>query len=280
MEILYLVTAVLLLCHPRSSAQAAAVACDALKNVVIRSLFPMMVLSRLLAHSSLSEKLCRKISGIWLWKRLKLSDSLLPSVLSGILSGLPVTAVETKKLLLEGRITAEEGAKAVALSSLPSPAFVILVASRSPAVGVLRYTALLVTAYLTASRFHSVKSPGSGELGRLRFSDSIASSTSAALSVSANIVFFSALSCCFSSVLPWARQILAVFFEMGSATALVGDSQLLMSAVVGWCGLSAVSQVKSASPSLSVTPYVVTRCVSCAVLVILYFFVEFLQNAL
>lgn len=280
MEILYILTAVLLLMHPEASAEAAGVACSAMKTVVVRSLFPMMVLSRLISHSPLSERLCKRIADTHLWRRLKISDSLLPAVLSGYLSGLPVTALETRKLLSDGRITAREGEKAVCLASLPSPAFVILVASPSLASGVIRYAVLVITAYLTALLFPSTKSKGEAKSDPLSLTEAIASSTSSALSVSANIVFFSALTCSFSAVLPLAKSILAVLLEMGSAVALVGGNETMMVLVIGWCGLSAMSQIKSASPTLSVIPYAVTRCISCLSLLILQYFGEFLQNIL
>lgn len=280
MEILYIVLAVLFLTYPEASRDAAAIACDAMKNVVVRSLFPMMVLSRLISHSRLLQGICNKASKTPLWQRLGLSDALLSAVLSGLLSGFPTTAVETNKLLSEGKITVAEASKAVALASLPSPAFVITVASSSPFAGVMRYALLVATAYLTASRFESAKSCGIKKAQPLGFSEAVSTSISAALSVSASIVFFSAVTCSISSVFRSAKRLVAVFFEMGSAVTLAKGDPWLLSVAVGWCGLSAMCQIKSAAPTLSLKPFVVTRIFSVAVLLVMDYFAEILQNIL
>lgn len=280
MELLYAVTAILLLTHPQASAEAAALACSAMKNVVIKSLFPMMVLSRLLAHSPLMNKLCTAVSKTRLWKRLELSDALLPAVFSGLLSGLPVTAAEAQELVKNGSISADEGAKAVALSSIPSPAFVIMAASPSVRAGVFRYTTLIILSYLIASSFPSVRSMGNKRATTLTFSEAMTSSAAAAISVSANIVFFSVLTCVLSVVFPKTRILLATFFEMGSAVIFADGNGVLSAAVLGWCGLSALSQIRTSAPSVSASPYIITRCISCVVMVIMQIFAEFLQNTL
>lgn len=269
MEILYIVTAVLFLALPEASAQSAQLACTALKNVVIRSLFPMTVLSRLISHSRALARLTEILSRSRLWKRLSLSDSLLPSVLTGAVSGLPVSAREVEELLKKGEVTPREAAKAVALSSLPSPAFVILVASHSFFEGFIRYALLLISAYLTVSVFRSEKSKGRRETAPFSFYQALSSSVSSALSVSASIVFFSAMSSLAAAVLPQFKGVISVFFEMGSGIVTADGNGILTALALGWCGLSALSQLRSEAPSVSFRPYLTARAVSVAALLTL-----------
>ena len=269
-----------MLTHPEASAMAAELGCGAIKSVVVRSLFPMMILSRLISRSPLMTRLCKSTARAGVWKRLRLSDSALPAVLSGLISGLPVTAIEVEDLVREGKLSKSEGAKAVALASVPSPAFVILAASPTVTSGILRYLALIILSYTVASAFPSDKTMGTMPSPRISFTEAMSSSVTSAISVSANMVFFTAVSCLLSSVLPQIKLASAVFFEMGSAISLSQGDPLVTSVILGWCGLSALSQIRSVAPSVSVTPYAVTRLISCALLAVLQFFAEFLQNAL
>lgn len=267
LELLYIATAILFFAFPTVTAQAASVACNALKNVVLRSLFPMMVISRLIAYSGLFRRLSSAVTKSRLWKRLSLSDCLLPVILSALTSGLPAAARDTEILLESGRITEREAAKAVAAASLPSPAFVILAASDNALQGVVRYVLLAVTALTVCSFIKSDSSEGGVTGTVMTFPQAMSVSAFSALSVSANIVFFSAVTCLVSHLAPKLQGITAAFFEMGSGIVFAGESRLLQCIVLGWCGLSALSQIRTEAPRVSVKPYLAARCVSVAVLV-------------
>lgn len=271
MEALYIVTAILFLIFPKASAQASVLSCTALKNVVIKSLFPMMVLSRLISHAPITARFTKRLSKSPLWKRLDLSDTLLPAVLTGFLSGLPSASTEINSLQKEGVITHGEARKALSLASLPSPAFVILVASETVGKGVLRYFALVLTAYCTACLYPSTKSLGIPANTKMTFTQALGSSVNSALLVSGNIVFFCALSCLVSSIIPELKQFSALFFEMGCGVIFADGNSLLTAMALGWCGLSATSQIHSEAPDTDLTPYIVTRIISCALLVLLEF---------
>lgn len=267
-EVFYIVTAALFLIYPEASAFSADIACKALKSVVIRSLFPMMVLTRLIAHSKSADFLSRLLSKRRIWKRLNLSDELLPVVLGGLISGIPSSSREIASLLNEGRINGEEAKKALALSSLPSPAFVILVASDGIGEGVMRFLLMLFCAYFGVLCFRSKKSTGGGEVRKMSFTAALSSSTLSALSVSASIVFFSAVTCLVSSVLPHFRQVSAIFFEMGSGVIFADGNGILISAALGWCGLSAMAQIRSEAPDVSLKPHVLSRLMTVATLIL------------
>ena len=268
MEFFYIVTAVLFLIYREASAVAADIACKALKNVVIRSLFPMMVLTRLIAHSRSARFFTRLLSRSVIWKKLNLSDELLPIVVGGFVAGIPSSARDIGLLLKEGRINEGEAKKALALSSLPSPAFVILVASESVSVGVVRYFLLIICAYFSTLLFRSKKSLGDGAFKKISFTEALFASCTSALSVSASIVFFTSVTCLMSSLMPWASEMFAALFEMGSGVIFADGRGILTALCIGWCGLSAMAQIHSEAPSVSLKPYVFTRIISIFVLLV------------
>lgn len=274
MEILYIALAVLFLLDPRAAAEAAVISCNAMKDVVVKSLFPMMVLSRLISHSSVVTKLTAIVAKSRIWKRLQLSDSLLPAVLTGYLSGLPAAARDIAELEREGKVTGREASKAIALASLPSPAFVITIASDNIAYGLIRYVVLVLTAYIVSSCFFSQKSFGGEKNDSVNLVSAISSSSLSAISVSANIVFFSAISCTVSDLLPWAKQWMYVFLEMGSGVIFANGDQFLVSVILGWCGLSAMSQIRSEANGISVIPYATVRVVSSLSMTLLHIFLQ------
>lgn len=273
MEVLYIATAILFLIFPEASAEASSIACTALKNVVIKSLFPMMVLSRLISHARITARITGRLAKSPLWKKLNLSDTLLPAVLTGFLSGLPSASREINILQREGVITEDEGRKALSLASLPSPAFVILVASETVGKGIFRYLALVVTAYCVTLLYPSTKSRGAPASAKMTFTQALSSSVNSALLVSGNIVFFCALSCLASALLPRIRQASALFFEMGCGVIFARGNSLLIATALGWCGLSALCQIRAEAPNTDLAPYIVTRIASCVVLLLF----EFLQ---
>ncbi len=255
MEILYIVTAVCLFIFPESLSSAASAAVSAMKNVVLRSLFPMMVLSRLIASSGIMSRFARLVSKSHIWRLLGISDSLLPAVLMGLFSGLPSSALEVERVVREGGVTPIEAQKALALSSLPSPAFVILAASPSVANGVLRYILLVLTAYLVTLVHPSKRTEGVPSYSPVSFTSAIASSANAAILVSASIAFFAVAVSLASAVFHGLALPFAVFFEMGTAVIHAGGNNIITAIALGWRGLSALCQISSSAPSVSLRIY-------------------------
>lgn len=268
MELLYIATALFFLSFPEASSEAAEISCLALKNVVVKSLFPMMVLSRLIARSPLITRIASAVSKSLAWRALRLSDALIPSVLSGLLSGLPSSASEIERLKKQGSISDSEAKKALALASLPSPAFVILVASESLIVGVVRFLLIVFSSYAVTLLSHSQKSVGESHPSPLSFGEAIRSSAMSAVFVSANIIFFSAITCLSAVLVPTAKKALAVFFEMGCGIIFADGDSLFCAMTLGWCGLSALCQLRTEAPSVSASCYIKARALSALLLTI------------
>ncbi len=270
MEILYFWAAAVFLSRPDVTREYAALACLAIENVVIRSLFPMSVLTKMISASKILSALTKRLAKLRLWRCLKLSDALLPQIISGLISGFPSSAQSLQTEFELKTATKSECAKALALSSLPSPAFIILAASEGIAEGIFRYAALVVTAYITALFFKSSRSKGESVCKKIPLTHAIAASAQSMLGVAGSIAFFSAMTCISSTIFPKFKPVFAVLFEMGSGI-IFAKGTILMPVALGWCGLSAMMQIKALAPDISIKPYIVTRCMSIATMVGLEF---------
>ena len=160
LSLFYLTSSFVFLFCPSLAGDWYAVAMGAVGSVVIKTLFPMMVLTRLVSASPLFRDITKPLLKRKLWKRLSLSDSLLLPVIGGILSGFPTVARDAERLYQNGTITREEGEKALTLASAPSPAFLIRLGGKSPLHGTLLFIISLTVSYLTASITKSEKSGG------------------------------------------------------------------------------------------------------------------------
>lgn len=268
MSVLYIAMAILILTMPEACSEAAELSLTALKCVVVKTLFPMMVLTRLISHSRGFSKFTGLLSHSFLWRRLRLSDSLLGVVITGWVSGLPSSAKSISELKSNGVITQREADKALALSSIPSPAFVIAVASKSLRVGIVRFIVLILVAYFVALCLPSERSEGRGSGGGMSFVNAISGSASSAILVSGNIVFFSLASTLLSALFPIAKEIIYPIFEMGSGVVFASGKEWIIALSIGWCGVSAMLQLHSEAPQLSLKPYIITRIISAFILVL------------
>jgi len=266
----YIFIFVLFMLKPEVSKHAASLSLVAVKNVVVATLFPMMVLCRLISGTVLT-RFSRYIKKLKFWKRLNLSDSLISPILSGIVSGIPLGAIQTKELKEKGLITKEEEKKALTLSSVPSPAFVILVASEGRIIGVLRFCIILFANYFVTSLFPSKKSVGVKKKEKMTFSKILSSSAQSGILVSANIIFFTVLSFILSSLYKPLMPYFASFFEMGSGVINANGSPFFISLALGFCGLSAFCQIKTECPFCDMTPYLLARVFSTILLLSLSF---------
>ena len=262
LSLFYFLTALLFLFAPSLAGKWYTTALGAVGNVVIKTLFPMMVLTRLISASTLFGNISKPLSKGKLWKRLALSDTLLLPVLGGILSGFPTVARDAERLYKNGVITKGEAEKALVLASAPSPAFLIRLGGRNALQGTLLFILSLTVSYLTAIRKKSEKSCGMGVSSPLTLPSAISPSAYSALTVSANIIFFTFLSSLFPLLTP--------FLELGSGSVILTGS-IFRPFLLGFGGISALCQIKSEAPSLSAKSYIVARAITGIIFFAIFF---------
>ncbi|MBQ5746656.1 MAG: hypothetical protein IIV81_01835 [Clostridia bacterium] len=262
LSLFYLLTSLLFLFCPTLAGNWYEVAIVAVGSVVVKTLFPMMVLTRLISASPLFRFITKPILKIRLWKRLSLSDTLLLPVLGGILSGFPTVARDAEKLYKSGAITKKEGEKALILASAPSPAFLIRLGGENALQGTLLFLISVSVSYIVASLTKSEKSDGANINSPLSLPSAVSSSAYTALTVSANVIFFTFLSHIFLPLTP--------ILELGSGSVILKGS-IFRPFLVGFGGISALCQIKAEAPSLSARGYIKARILTGSIFFIIFF---------
>lgn len=262
MTVFYILMAILLSLGGELLGESVVLSLFIIKNVILKTLFPMMVLMRLIARSRPVLRLTERVGRWRLWRRMELSDALLPTVIAGMLTGFPTSATDIGRLTREGKISEGEAGRALALSSLPSPAFVILVAWDNAVSGAIRYLFLIVCAVVFSSLFESKRTEGRGDVTPLTLPRAISESATAVVGISGTIIFFNALTTVLSRLFPPLTFFFSTVLEMTSGVAGAGEHSVLKALSVGWSGVSALTQVRTLAPEVSPVPYIVTRAFS------------------
>ena len=265
---LYTFIAFVFLFFPEGKEAGVTLALESVKNVVIATLFPMMVITRAISGSKVMFRIQKALAKCRIWQRLKLSPALITPVTLGIISGFPASARQIEKLLEEKRISDREALKALALSSAPSPAFVIGIVSKNAFHGIFIFTLTLILSYLIVCRAKSTPSKAENDFCQLTFPSALFSSVSSALTVSGNIIFFTLLLSLFSFLPQKAILIMSAFLELGSGSMMLSKKPLLLAFLTGWGGLSALCQIRSEAPKIKVNLYIKVRLLSALLLVV------------
>lgn len=269
MTILYILMAIFLALGGEWLGESVDISLFIIKNVILKTLFPMMVLMRCVSRQNVVLRLTGRMAKWRLWRRMELSDAILPTVIAGMLTGFPTSAADIGRLTREGKISGGEARRALALSSLPSPAFVILAAWDNALRGVVRYIFLIVCAVVFSSLFESKRTEGKGDVTPLTLPRAISEGAAAVVSISGNIIFFNALTTVLSRLFPPLTLLFSTVLEMTSGVSGAGEYPVLKALSVGWSGVSAMMQVRTLAPEVSPVPYIVTRILSAVSLSIL-----------
>ena len=260
--LLYTLTAFIFLVFPDGKNEGVMLALSSVKNIVIATLFPMMVLTRGISGTPFMKRIEKQIEKNFLWRKLNLSSSLITPVITGILSGFPSSARTIEKLLEEKKITKKEASKALALSSAPSPAFVIGIAGKNFLHGSFLFLLSLSFSYFCVCKVKSTASKTNFDFSRSTFTSALSSSVSSALNVSGNIIFFTLVTSLFSFLPRKIILLLSAAAELGSGSAMLKNYPVLLSFLTGFGGISALCQVKSEAPKTDIKLYIKIRIAS------------------
>ncbi len=266
-------------------------------RTVIPSLFPFMVLSELLLRGGFASGVLRFLT-VPLQKLLHLSAGGCTALLPGLLCGFPIGARCATLSLERGEITKEECQRVVAISGVPSSAFLISAVGVSlwgnRAFGVALYVTVLASALLTGILFGLVRPVASPPVAMERaeaqgssatlLTASVRSATQSILPVCAYVVFFSTLTGTLSS-LPLVEDLphiihaaLTAFLELTSGMSLAATPEnthpaaLLSAAAAGWSGMSVHCQILSVceGTGISFRSYFLSKALQSLLCVILF----------
>ena len=269
---------------------------------VIPNLFPLMVVSNMIALGSAGELVSRFAGGA-VSRFFGVSRASAPAVLLGFLCGFPIGASVASKLYEKGLISKRELSRLLTFINNPSLAFVIYSVGGgmlgSVRIGLVIYISLVVSAVTAGLLSRCLMSVESVENDRyvthpLPFSSlavhSISSSISGILNVCAYTVFFSAALGIVSKLLTslgLSFQLCAALFgfcELISGVKILTESSstvfaiLSSAAVCAWSGLSVMMQIVAVCRSslgdekISFAPMVLSKCFQATLCPILVYF--------
>ncbi len=214
-------------------------------NAILPSLFPFLVLSRLLSATAESiplpgGKVFRQVFG--------LPEEGLVAFLLGALCGFPIGVKISAELYQEGRITREEATRLSCLSANTGPAFAVVGVGGAlfgdTALGWRLYAVQLLSAVLlgiltrkAADTEERGRPPSQGRIPPL--SDILYSSSLTMLGIAGTVIFFSTLSSLLTRGLsPLASALLTAPLEVGSAAAAAARLPLALGAPLAAFSLS------------------------------------------
>ncbi len=265
---------------------------------IIPSIFPCMVLSRLIVGFGGGEVFAKPFGGIVEWV-FGLSRAVAAPMFLGALCGFPIGASVADRLYRQGELTLDELEIIVGFISLPSPAFVInavgvgMLGNRTQ--GIILYLLIasisfFIGIFVCRLRRKCTCSTPSVRVASKALSvseitvDAVGGSAIAMLGVCAYMVFFSTLSAVVQelfSLSPVASAIIGGLFEFSGGCYTVSSlskSFSLCALILGWSGIGVHFQVMSVcSKEVSYKKFYLTvflRALLCfaATTVISYFF--------
>ena len=264
--VLLCITVILLLYVSASAASGAREGLALCGELLIPSLFPMMVLSSLLQHSGTADVLGRLLAP-FVKGLFRLPPCAGTAFLTAMLGGYPAGARSIRTLLEQHRITAAQAARMLLFCVGAGPGFVISAVGcglfGSRLLGIVLYTAQVLSAVLLGicSRFGTKVSSENTVTPvfakSLSFAEALTTSVheaaSAMLTLCATVIVFSSLQAVVFSLLPtqapFVRLLFSVLLEVteGVRTARSAASPVLTAFALGWGGFCTHAQVFAVS---------------------------------
>lgn len=259
-------------------------------NKLIPSLFPSMVIAEVMINGSACEMLAKRISKPFSYIFKISKEGALPFLL-GMLFGFPIGVKSAVALYENGSIDKRELWRLSLFTSIPSPAFFISAVGEglfgSALYGIILYICALITSILIGISSRFLFSEAQNEYFCIKhefsqksksFTEAVSSSAETLISISAFVVFFSALSRVLEeffkllSLDKTASALIIGSLEMTggvtSAAALGDKGAPLAAAILGFSGISVLCQFISAfgKHKAPILPYLISKLVFAATL--------------
>jgi len=275
---------------------------------ILPNLLPFIILSNLIVKLNIARHISR-IFHPMLGKLLGISSEGCYPIIFGFLSGIPMGAKTTADLVLEKRITRQEGQFLIGLCNNASPMFILgyisLTQLKLPQIGfplfALIYVSSILGALLTRFLFLSIDKSAGGNVSPQRVTTSVAPIQNSRFSfamvdeaimngfdtitrIGGYIILFSILTQIIKEMIPTSGMIKSII--MGILEITTGISQIcsvdhnvkikivLVTVLTTFGGLSGIAQTKSViqDSRLSIKYYVITKIMSAAISFILCLF--------
>ncbi len=272
---------VLMLIYRSEAAAGVKSALSQAAESVIPSLFIFIALSNIISSLDLLEPLYSKIPAEKLFSMDRSSSQ---AVFCGLLCGFPIGAVVVNTLYTGGKIKKSEAERLLALSSCPSPAFLIGAVGgyySSTAYGAGLYATSVLSCLLfgvitrVKKSAHAPAENGKMAVGKVSFTQAVCESVNKAgvtfLTITAYITFFSVMREVVSAMLPYTavRDLTSALFEFSGGAyygSTVGGLRgyCITGFAIGFSSLSIFMQTSNSAPSLSLKPFLCSKLMSAA----------------
>ena len=263
------------LIFPSETASSAREALIYAASTVIPTLFPFMVVSKLLGSSRATQKLAEKAKGT-LFKLFGLKSDAIISVMLGFISGFPIGALTVCDSYKDGRLTKAEAERTLALSHNTGPSFPIglvgAVLWNDRKLGVVLYMSQLLSWIMVALAYRANANAERGYPAAVHgkrqesktplISDIICTSATACVSIAAFTAFMSVCAESIDLLLPnipfYANVLFVTVLEFSQGcrqAARIGGvfGIALSSFAVSFGGLSAYMQGSSYANKLGLS---------------------------
>ncbi len=254
-SLLAVVFTLLLVINPSTAMESAEQALNLCVRIVIPSLFPFFICSRLLIDFGVAQ-FCSRFLSPWTRKLFGVPGSGATAIILGILSGYPIGAATAVELYEQGTCTKTEAERLLTFCNNAGPMFILgsvgIGMLHDRQFGVLLYLSHLFSALLTGILYRKLgeththtrtlpPSPSSTIKPASSFVSAITDAVDNILKVCGFVIFFSV----FCGILPWRMPILHALLEMtGGLNALIAQLQntsYLLPVVSFFLALSGIS---------------------------------------
>ncbi len=219
-----------------------------LKKVVFAGIFPSSVLLRTFLFSKAGNAVGRAFAKTPLYKKTSLPTSVSLPILAGQLSGFPMGSI----LIKDCEADKKDKEKALALASLPSPAFLFAFFGKT---GILLYFVMILVLWNIFILLPNEKSKSKTITKTISFPQALKGGIESAVQVAGTIIFFSSL----VLVLPdCARPVFSALLELTLALTY-SNAPFLTAFALSFAGVSVLSQIYYLSGGVSVKTYLLTR---------------------
>jgi len=271
---LFFIIAILIALFPQNAIYGGMEALKTCANVIIPSLFPFFICTRVIIKTPISDKTAKLLSPI-MGPLFNLNGYSSIAFFSGILSGYPQGAKAVVTLYEEGKCTKTECERMLAFCNNSGPLFIIGAVGagilKSPALGHVLYIAHLLAAVTCGIIFRFYKRRDKNIFGKMDifpknkktnfgiiFSESVSDSVITILIVCGYIVFMSVFLTLLEKIgaffilekyifqsSPFSKGIIRGFFEVSLGVKTLGSvgklsllKLFLIGLCIGWGGLS------------------------------------------
>ena len=223
-----------------------------IENVVLTTLFPASVLSRLIAFSFIGECVAKILSKTPVWKGVHLNEKYIPAVVAGLVCGFPAGAIILRDVKGENR------GKALALSSVPSLAFLCKVLGAQK--GILLFFSFVGTLFLFSFFVPSKEEKShASHFEKMNFPRALSLGIESAVAMSGAIIFFVTLLSFIPEQTPTLiKEVCYAVCEMG-AGASIASHPVTLALALSFGGLSVLAQISFLSDGVELSKYLVSR---------------------